>query len=461
MSTAFLIQNDLPDAPRTIPLTKSECRVGRIAQADIVLNNPSISRQHAVIQRSQEGFIVLDSNSRNGTRVNGVAVARRLLRDGDHIRFGDVELLFHESDESDERPGQFAVKGKVPPPMDNELLSGTTCSFFTTGTRDTRHLELVNSWQVINLFDLCARTEIDTVLQVIVKNLAGIQGIRKICLVMTSAFADGRERWIKAGPSASRPGVCFSEEMLKEVARTGSAKSVTGGSWSSGVQDNSTPDAVCLPIIIQGHAEGCLYIEGSDRLSWETVQGAKAGAKAIGLGLTIWKSALRASSPATAPASASIAIVGKSQVLQQAMRLAEKAAHSDATLLIRGETGTGKELFARLVYEDSPRRSAPFIPVHCSAMEETLLGSALFGHEKGAYTGAVGMKKGLFEKADRGTIFLDEIGDLSLAMQVKLLRVLQEGEFMRLGGNAPIRVDVRVIAATNRDLEKAVREQTF
>ena len=155
------------------------------------------------------------------------------------------------------------------------------------------------------------------------------------------------------------------------------------------------------------------------------------------------------------------ALVGRSEALQQAMRLARRAAKSDATVLIFGESGTGKELFSKLVFEESARRDKPFVPVHSSAIEPTLLVSTLFGHEKGAFTGAVSQKKGLFEEADGGTIFLDEIGELSADMQVKLLRVLQEGEFMRVGGTTPIRVDVRVICATNRDLAAAVKEGKF
>lgn len=154
-------------------------------------------------------------------------------------------------------------------------------------------------------------------------------------------------------------------------------------------------------------------------------------------------------------------LVGRSDALKGAMQIARRAAKSKATVLIFGESGTGKELFAHLVYEESDRRKKPFIPVHSSAIEPNLLGSTLFGHEKGAFTGAVSQKKGLFEEADGGTIFLDEIGELSADMQVKLLRVLQEGEFMRVGGTAPLHVDVRVICATNRDLAAAVKAGTF
>lgn len=154
-------------------------------------------------------------------------------------------------------------------------------------------------------------------------------------------------------------------------------------------------------------------------------------------------------------------LVGRSTPLKEAMQLAVRAAKSDATVLVCGESGTGKELFARLVYEESRRRKGKYLAVNCSAIEQNLLSSALFGHEKGAFTGADRQKKGLFEEADGGTLFLDEIGELSHDMQVKLLRVLQEGEFMRVGGIEPVKVDVRVIAATNRNLPEAVKEGRF
>ena len=157
----------------------------------------------------------------------------------------------------------------------------------------------------------------------------------------------------------------------------------------------------------------------------------------------------------------STALVGRSEALKSAMRLAVRAAKSDATVLVFGESGTGKELFARLIYEESLRRGHTFLAVNCSAIEQSLLGSTLFGHEKGAFTGADRQKKGLFEEANGGTIFLDEIGELSHDMQVKLLRVLQEGEFMRVGGTETVKVDVRVITATNRDLAQAVKEGKF
>jgi len=138
-----------------------------------------------------------------------------------------------------------------------------------------------------------------------------------------------------------------------------------------------------------------------------------------------------------------------------------RAASSRATVLIRGESGTGKELVARALHEQSERSSGPFIPISCAALSETLLESELFGHEKNAFTGAVAEKKGRFELAHGGTLFLDEIGDISGSVQVKLLRVLQQREFERVGGTKTIKVDVRVVAATNADLEQNIKDNTF
>jgi two-component system NtrC family response regulator len=154
-------------------------------------------------------------------------------------------------------------------------------------------------------------------------------------------------------------------------------------------------------------------------------------------------------------------IVSTSHAMEEVLNMAGRVAASSATVLIRGESGTGKELIAKAIHFHSPRANAPLIKVNCAALPETLLESELFGHEKGAFTGATTRRIGRFEAADRGTLFLDEIGELTAGMQVKLLRVLQEREFERLGGNETIKADVRVIAATNRDIEKAVKEGAF
>jgi formate hydrogenlyase transcriptional activator len=154
-------------------------------------------------------------------------------------------------------------------------------------------------------------------------------------------------------------------------------------------------------------------------------------------------------------------VIGQSAALRSVLKKAEQVASADCAVLLLGETGTGKELFAQTIHELSVRRDRPLVKVNCAALPATLVESELFGREKGAYTGALSREIGRFELADRSDIFLDEIGELPLELQVKLLRVLQEGEFERLGSSRTLRVDVRVIAATNRDLRAAVKDGKF
>ena len=155
-------------------------------------------------------------------------------------------------------------------------------------------------------------------------------------------------------------------------------------------------------------------------------------------------------------------IIGQSGVMQEVFRSLEKVINSNVTVLIQGESGTGKELIAKAIHYHNKKRAAnPFVAVNCSALPESLLESELFGHEKGSFTGATGRRLGKFEQADGGTIFLDEIGDMTPAMQAKVLRVLQEREFERVGGNELVKVDTRVISATNKNLEEAVKKEEF
>ena len=154
-------------------------------------------------------------------------------------------------------------------------------------------------------------------------------------------------------------------------------------------------------------------------------------------------------------------LIGTSPAMQKIYKLVGQVARSEASVLLLGESGTGKELVARAIYANSPLAARPYVAINCAAIPDTLLESELFGHERGAFTGALTQRIGKFERADGGTIFLDEIGDMPLALQAKLLRVLQNGEFQRLGGDQTLRTKVRVIAATNKDLMAMVKEKTF
>ncbi len=154
-------------------------------------------------------------------------------------------------------------------------------------------------------------------------------------------------------------------------------------------------------------------------------------------------------------------IVVESPQMQQVISTARQLANTDATALIQGESGTGKEILAKAIHAWSHRAGQPFITIDCTTLPESLIESELFGHERGAFTGALTTKKGLFEEANRGTIFLDEVGELALSAQVKLLRVLQEQTFRRVGGTTPIHIDVRILAATNKDLQRLVRKGIF
>ena len=154
-------------------------------------------------------------------------------------------------------------------------------------------------------------------------------------------------------------------------------------------------------------------------------------------------------------------VVGECGLLRAALDVARRASDTDCPILLRGETGTGKELFAEALHHSSPRSEGPFVAVNCASIPDSLLESELFGHVKGAFTGASGVRKGMFLGADGGTLFLDEVGELSLSAQAKLLRVLQTGRISQVGADSTVAVDVRVIAATHRDLEAMVREGTF
>jgi transcriptional regulator with GAF, ATPase, and Fis domain len=224
---------------------------------------------------------------------------------------------------------------------------------------------------------------------------------------------------------------------------------------------------LCVPLTVYQRVTGCIYLDNDTlggRLNEEHLQlvTAIAGISAVALENARHLQWLEEENERlTVEITQDRSLVGEGTHMKDVYQFLKRVAPTDATVLIEGESGTGKELAARAIHRNSPRAGKPFVAINCAAIPEALLESDLFGHERGAFTGAGSQKKGRFEVADGGIVFLDEIGELAPALQVKLLRVLQEREFERVGGTRPIKVDIRLVAATNRDLEQAVRTGRF
>jgi transcriptional regulator with GAF, ATPase, and Fis domain len=275
------------------------------------------------------------------------------------------------------------------------------------------------------------------------------------------------------------PGFKTSIKMIDEVAKTGKGKIMVADLNKNGItrSRDMIRSRICFPMILRDQIEGVLYHDNRMLSS---------AFKESDLEIMAYFAAQAAVAIENAENYAEIQrlnqklkeekhyfeeqhlenlhyeeIVGKSPALMKVLEAVDKVAHTDASVLIQGETGVGKELVARAIHRNSPRCEKPFIRVHCSALPETLIPSELFGHEKGAFTGAIDRRIGRFELADNGTLFIDEIGELPLDVQVRFLRILQSGEFERIGGSETIRSDFRLIAATNRNIEKRVSEGKF
>ncbi len=288
-----------------------------------------------------------------------------------------------------------------------------------------------------------------------------------------------RNRLIFTAATGDRADVLLGEEfdadlgIAGKVARTREAVLVIDAqkdkSFFRGIDDKSsfhTRGMVAAPLVVKDQVIGVVEVinkigqENFTRDDLELIQ-VFANLAASGAMNAQAHERLKAENRGLRATFDSHQIIGHSQALREVLDLCARVAGSSATVLLLGETGTGKELISRHIHNHSPRRDKPFIAINCAALPETLLESELFGHEKGAFTGAVAQKLGRFELANGGTLFLDEIGDISHSIQIKLLRVLQEKEFVRVGGTKTVACDVRIIAATNRDLQQAIKEGSF
>ena len=473
------VSGPLKDSVFALPA--EELSLGRDASNGLPISDPSVSRRHCVIQQKGVDFQVRDLESRNGTLVNGKAVQEHSLRHLDEITIGDSVFLFLTEEDSarasgssrvvefeDEKPTHTTAQIRPqdvlylqPEKILNELPATSRLarnlnallkiSRVVHSIRDLDELQT----QILNLIFEVAPADRGAIL------LDGTNGRE-----FTSVFGRNRDANNERPVKVSRT---IAHRVLEQgVAILGS--DVPGSSGLGRVESlvaSQVRSLLCVPLTIFQRAIGCIYLDTiniANRFHEDHLQlvTAIAGISAVALENArrlqwLEQENLRLMNEITLDRS----LVGESARMKEVFQFLARVAPTEATILIGGESGTGKELAARAAHRSSPRASKPFVAINCAAIPDNLLETELFGYEKGAFTGAAGQKKGRLEMADGGVVFLDEIGELAPALQVKLLRVLQEREFERVGGNRPIRVDIRLIAATNRNLEEEVRSGQF
>jgi transcriptional regulator with GAF, ATPase, and Fis domain len=417
---------------RAFPIAGRSLSVGRDLSNQLPIQDGSISRRHCVIVRGDESVVVRDLASRNGTYVNGLPVRERVLQDGDEIQIGSSVLVFQA----------------VSLPSDEPDVDVTRPLSFTPAAR--------NYDAVVRMASAISSVRgLVTLGRPLLALVADAVPARRGAIILGARIED-----IDQAVTWNRPGqledpVVIDRAVIEQVARTGApVLAIKGGS-----------SIIAAPLRAFRQILGAIYLEGAaaafdqEQLQLVDTVAAMAGLALHGTRQIEWleteNQRLQAETGVTHQ------MVGRSRKMQQVYDFIVKVAPTASTVLIRGESGTGKELVARAIHRNSGRAQKPFMAINCAALAETLLESELFGYEKGAFTGAVGRKAGKFEVANGGTVFLDEVGELPLHLQAKLLRVLQEREFERVGGTQAIKVDIRLVAATNRELEEAVKAGLF
>ncbi len=463
----------------TIPLPEGEITIGREASNGITVIDPSVSRKHCLVSGQDGRFLVRDLDSRNGTQVNGAGVEEQWLQHGDEIAAGDSSFLFLLQDE-DTAPAagrvefdeaQFTAETTIIHPRDVVYLQPDRLLHELPATsrvaRDLNALLKISRivHAIRDLNELQGQL-LDLIFEIVPAGRGAILLADKEGQQFNSMFARmrqaGQAQLVKVSRTVAR------QVLEQGVAILGS--DVPGSEELREVESlaaSQVRSLLCVPLTVFEQVIGCIYLDSdslSNRLHAEHLQlvAAIAGISAVAL-----ENARRLhwleqeNERLTAEISQDRSLIGEGARMKEVYQFLKRAAPTDSTVLIEGESGTGKELAARALHRNGPRASKPFVAINCSAIPETLLESDLFGHERGAFTGAASLKKGRLEVADGGVVFLDEIGELAPALQVKLLRVLQEREFERVGGMHPIKVDIRIIAATNCNLEQAVRDGSF
>jgi len=424
---AELIIVNGPLAGTRYSLGGAEIVVGRAPLSSVVLNEPEVGWRHCQIRRQGDRFVLTDLRTSSGTYVNGMRSAERWLEDRDQIGVGKTILMFR----SQEQVEDIAVR------RDAEVKP-----------------VLLVACSLVFLFRAMAASEEEgqsRLLQTqILRLVSDLIPVEQGVLLQGRTLAELSARYREIG---SDEPVDF-EPVLRRVCEEGACSD--SGTMAAGV-----------PLYLLGELGGVLIVRVQEK------EAARLGAHldaltaiaslaSIGFEANHEVETLRAEKALLEEQIATnTGIVGNSAGIRRLLALIERVAPRDTTVLITGESGTGKELVARALHQKSARRDHPFVAVNCAALSESLFESELFGHEKGAFTGAILLKRGRFELAQGGTIFLDEVSELAPSVQAKLLRVLQQREFERVGGTQVHALDIRVIAATNLDLAEAVKDGKF
>ena len=454
--------------------------LGRAQTNDVVLHDERASRVHAEVVATATGWLLRDLQSRNGTTVNGGAVVgEQPLADGDVVRIGLVEAIFGHGEPRTHVEETGAITGELagePPAAPVTIahrasrsslldaISGSAVSMPRVGRAAADLCRLAFALAAADDARAIARLALGSALD----GTAGTEGL----VLLPPRLGDGameRPAPQSLATLAATPDPWPTALPLDVVATVLQADEAVLTAHGAG----TTEPALAAPVRSHGRPVGVVYLAtGADRMATpDDLEFLMAVCDAAGVALDNLAARETLSTRLATAADENerlrrrlgedSCMVGASPALQGIMGQVQRVAATKATVLVRGESGAGKELIARAIHESSGRREGPFVCLNCAALSETLLESELFGHEKGAFTGATERKIGKFEAAHRGTLMLDEIGEMSPAIQAKFLRVLEGHPFERVGGSGRVQVDVRVVAATNRDLEKAVTSGGF
>lgn len=440
--------------------------IGRHEECDLPLLDEAASRRHAMLEVDSNKLLLTDLGSSNGTIVNGEPVHQRAIRGGDRISIGETEFKietegFHRRETVVLRhPPAYQVESTLRP---DEVDLGSSVNTDSTGRRRLKQLlDLIRATQEVE----DGREVLDGLLQSARDALPC-----RVAAVVPCASGTTELLWEDAlGGSPELRKSASTKSILERVSAEGEALRITDSSDDPQLQPRESMvrrgvlSILAAPIQARSRIEGVLYLD-RDRepeYSAEDLTFAATLAQIAGMALHSVERVERSRRVlATRDQRTQSPIITGSARLEKNLEHLRRFSHSGGPVLIVGETGTGKELFAQEAHRAGPYATGSFIPVNCAAIPASLLESELFGHEKGAFTGATGRKAGMFELANGGTLFLDEIGDLPLELQPKLLRVLETGSFFRIGGRGPVSVELLLISATHRDLEQQVREGGF